>query len=68
MLVTNEEAVLKLRSQGPEWKPSGLNGWMPWVRRIRYSASQKNSEKTITLRAYCFQSWPSASGFTRSTL
>ena len=51
MLVTNDEAVLKVTSQGPESKPAGLNGWMPWVRRITYSASQKRAEKTIRLRA-----------------
>jgi hypothetical protein len=28
VLVTKEEAVLKLRFQGPEPKPSGFSGWM----------------------------------------
>ena len=36
---------------GPESNPAGLNGWIPWVRRIRYSASQEKSEKAIRSRA-----------------
>ena len=34
MLVTNDDVVLKVTSQGAELNPSGLNGWMLWVRRI----------------------------------
>ena len=56
MLVTNEEAVLKDTSQGPESKPSGLNGWMPWVRRITNSTTKKRALNTSVVRAYDFQS------------
>ena len=46
----NDEVVLKVTSQGAELKPSGLNGWMPCVRRIRYSASQNIRLNTTTVR------------------
>jgi hypothetical protein len=50
-LVTNEEAVLKLRSQVPEWKSDGFHGCSVWVRRIANSSSHPASEKKITPRA-----------------
>jgi hypothetical protein len=50
-LVTNDEAVLKLRSHVPEWKPSGFHGWSVWVRRMRNSSSHPASEKKMTPRA-----------------
>ena len=58
--------MLKATSQGTEWKPCGFHGWMPWVRRITYSTTQKTALNTSVVRAYAFQSWP-RSGSTRST-
>ncbi len=56
VLLTNDDAVLKLRSQGGEPKPWGLSGWIDWVRRTRYSASQETALNISTLPAYPFQS------------
>ena len=47
----NDAAVLKLTSQVPESNPSGLNGWMPWVRRIAYRKTKKSPLKTSVVRA-----------------
>ena len=46
----NEDAVLKVTSHVPESNPLGLNGWMPWVRKIAYSATQNRTLKTSTVR------------------
>ena len=43
--------MLKDTFHGPESKPAGLKGWIPWVLRIRYRAIQKKSEKATRLRA-----------------
>ena len=51
MFETNDEAVLKETSQVPESKPSGLKGWIPWVRRITYSATQNSTLNTTVVRA-----------------
>ncbi len=32
--MTKEDVVLKVTSHGAELNPSGLKGWMFWVRRI----------------------------------
>ena len=51
MFETNDETVLKLTSAVPESNPAGLNGQMPWVRRITYSTTQNRTLKMITVRA-----------------
>jgi hypothetical protein len=47
----NDETVLKLTSQVPESKPSGLKGWIPWVRKITYSTTKKRRLNTSVVRA-----------------
>jgi hypothetical protein len=56
VLLTNEEAVLKLRSHGAERKPWGFSGWIDCVRRMRNSASQETALNISTLPAYPFHS------------
>jgi hypothetical protein len=48
---TNDAALLKDTSHGGERKPAGLNGWIPWVRRIAYSATKDSALKTSVVRA-----------------
>jgi len=51
VLVMNDAAVLKDRSQDPEWKPSGLKGWIPCVRRITINTTKKRALNTSVVRA-----------------
>ena len=66
MLLTNDEAALKLRSHGGEPKLWGFSGWMDCVRRSRYSASQEIALNMSTLPAYPLQSCPAGSDPARS--
>ena len=53
MLVTNEEAVLKLTSHGPESKPCGLNGWIALGAEDQVEREPEESEKTIRAARVC---------------
>ena len=45
----NEDVVLNVTSHGAERNPSGLNGWMFCVRRIRYRTRKKTKLKTTVV-------------------
>jgi hypothetical protein len=52
----NDEVVWKVTFHGAPPKRNGLNGSLPWSRRMAYSTTQNSAEKTSTVRPYCFQS------------
>ena len=70
MFVTNDDVVLNVTSQGAESRSFGFHGWIPWVRRIRYSRPKKTALKIRTDLAYAFQSCsrsPPSATIARST-
>jgi hypothetical protein len=48
VFVTNDAVVLNETSHGGEANPLGFHGWIPWVRRIRYSRPKKTALETST--------------------
>ncbi len=65
MFVTKLQAVFSAVSGRTADMPSGFSGRLPCRRSNAYTTNTLTAEKTIRLRAYCFQSC-SAAGSTRS--